>query len=382
MAPRKRQQENADLPPHVSVNVVKGIKYYRYVMPDGVRYNLGKNKSDAIDAALTLNAELNRNPDILQRIYARQQKLAEQSNPIPTLAFAIDRFLERVEQKRYAQTTLNNITQQLNRYREIWGTQRVNTIEHLQITAFLNQLSPHSYVKHKNLLEDLWGYMVHQGWCIDNLPAKTMQAILPEKQRTRHTLDAVMQIRAISPDYLQRAIDLALHSLQRRADLVKLKRTSVNVVNNTMTVLQQKTLKYANPVYIEIDMHPELGAAVQACLSTHLAFQCPYLLHYKPKRMTEQVTEGKLHKFAITEGFLSKEFAKYRDMAKVYDHLAHCQRPSFHDLRALGIVLITEKYGKDYAMALAGHADERMWKHYLKGHEGYTELKPVQISYR
>lgn len=382
MAPRKRQQENADLPPHVSVNVVKGIKYYRYVMPDGVRYNLGKNKSDAIDAALTLNAELNRNPDILQRIYARQQKLAEQSNPIPTLAFAIDRFLERVEQKRYAQTTLNNINQQLNRYRENWGGQRVNTIEHLQITGFLNQLSPHSYVKHKNLLEDLWGYMVHQGWCTENIPAKTMQAILPDKQRTRHTIEAVMKIREISPDYLQRAIDLALHSLQRRADLVKLKRTSVNVVNNTMTVLQQKTLKYANPVYIEIDMHPELGAAVQACLSTHLAFQCPYLLHYKPKRMTEQVTEGKLHKFALTEGFLSKEFAKYRDMAKVYDHLAHGQRPSFHDLRALGIVLITEKYGKDYAMALAGHADERMWKHYLKGHEGYTELKPVQISYR
>jgi integrase len=382
MAPRKRQKDNADLPPHVAVNVVKGTKYYRYTMPDGTRYNLGKNKVDAVNAALTLNAELNRNPDILQRIYARQIKLAEQSNPIPTLGFAIDQFESRIEQKKYAQTTLANIHQQLARYRAEWGHIRVNAIEHLKITGFLNHLSPHAYVKHKNLLVDLWGYCVHQGWCQENIPAKTMQAILPDKQRTRHTLDAVMQIRAISPDYLQRAIDLALHSLQRRADLVKLQRTSVNVIKNTVTVLQQKTLKYATPVHIEIDMHPELAAAVQACLSTSLAFQCPYLLHYRPKRMTDQVIDGKLHKFAITEGFLSKQFAKYRDAAKVYDDLAIGQRPSFHDLRALGIVLITERYGKDYAMALAGHADERMWKHYTKGHAGYDQNDPVRISYR
>jgi integrase len=269
----------------------------------------------------------------------------------------------------------------LNTHLSQWAGMRVNDIEHLHITAFLNALPPHAYVKHKNLLCELWAYMVHQGWCLENWPEKTMNAILPDKQRTRHTLEAVMQIRAIAPDYLQRAIDLALHSLQRRADLAKLKRSSVNIVKNTMTVLQQKTLKYANPVYIEIDMHPALSAAVQACLSTTLAAQCPYLLHYRPKRISEQ-TAGKLHKFAMTEDFLTKEFAKYRDQSGVYDHLATGQRPSFHDLRALGIVIITEQYSKEYAMALAGHADERMWKHYLKGHEGYNELKPVQISYR
>lgn len=382
MSPRKRNSDNSDLPPHVQVNTVNGTKYYRYVMPDGVRYALGKDKRDAIAAALSLNAELQRNPDILSRILKRQESLAAKKNPIPHIEFAVEKFKERIEQKKYAKTTLTNINQMLRNYLDRWAGMRVNEIEHLHITALLNELSPHAYVKHKNLLTDLWAYMIHQGWCLENWPDKTMPAILPDKQRTRHTLEAVMQIRAIAPDYIQRAIDLALHSLQRRADLAKLQRSSVNVVKNTMTVLQQKTLKYANPVYIEIDMHPELAAAVTACLSTSLAFQCPYLLHYRPKRMNDQIESGKLHKFAMTEGLLTKEFAKYRDQSGVYDHLATGQRPSFHDLRALGIVIITEKYGKEYAMALAGHADERMWKHYLKGHEGYTELKPVQISYR
>jgi len=382
MTPRKRHPTNADLLPHMEVNTVKGIKYYRYVMPDGVRYSLGNDKRDAIAAALTLNAELQRNPEILSRILKRQESLAAKANPNPQLEFAIEKFRSRIEQKKYAKTTLANINQMLKNYLDLWSGMRVNEIEHLHITALLNELSPHAYVKHKNLLVDLWGYCVHQGWCTENIPEKTMQAILPDKQRKRHTPDAVMQIRAISPDYLQRAIDLALHSLQRRADLVKLQRTSVNIVQNTVTVLQQKTLKYATPVHIEIDMHPELAAAVQACLSTHLAFQCPYLLHYRPKRMTKQVMEGKLHKFALTDGFLTKEFAKYRDRSKIYDHLPMMQRPSFHDLRALGIVLITERYGKDYAMALAGHADERMWKHYLKGHAGYDQNQPVKISYK
>jgi hypothetical protein len=38
---------------------------------------------------------------------------------------------------------------------------------------------------------------------------------------------------------------------------------------------------------------------VQAYLSTHPALQCPCLLHDQPKRMTKQVMEGKLHKFAM-----------------------------------------------------------------------------------
>ena len=382
MSPRRRLDEHADLPPHVQVNNVNGVSYFRYVMPDGVRYNLGKNKAEAIFAALSLNAELSRNPEILLRIMQRQEAHQIKKNLVPDIGFALDKFAERLDQKKYAKTTRTNINQMLNKYRQQWQGRQVDKITHLDITGFLNQLTPHAYLKHKNLMVDFWGFMLHQGWCSENWPAKTMNAILPDKQRTRHTLESVLAIRAIAPDYMQRAIDLALHSLQRRADLASMQRKAVNMPKNSLIVLQQKTVKYANPVYIEIDMHPELCAAVTACLSTRLASQCPYLLHYRPKRMNDQIANGKRHKFAMTEGFLTKEFSHWRDESGVYDHLPLAMRPSFHDLRALGIVLITEKYGKDYAMALAGHADERMWKHYTSGHVGYDTPKPVQISFK
>jgi hypothetical protein len=45
----------------------------------------------------------------------------------------------------------------------------------------------------------------------------------------------------------------------------------------------------------------------------------------------------------------------------------------------LGIYNITQKYGKKYAQALAGHATVKMTDHYLEGHEA---PKPERISYR
>lgn len=72
----------------------------------------------------------------------------------------------------------------------------------------------------------------------------------------------------------------------------------INIPANTMTVLQQKGRNYATPIYIEIDIHPDLQKAVIACLSTSLAFTCPYLLHYRPKRITPQIRDGKPHHLA------------------------------------------------------------------------------------
>lgn len=378
MSPRPRNAGNQDLPPHTTTNVVKGKTYYRYTMPDGTRHNLGTDKKAAVDAALTLNAELQRNPDILNRIMSRKRAAELVANPIPPMSYAIEQFRLRLLQKTYADSTRENHNYMLKQYLERWGDKQVDQLTVLDVAGLLNDKPAHSYIKHRILLIELWAYMTHQGWVSDNLAEKTMEAIVPKKQRLRHTIETLNTIRAISPDYLQRAIDLALHSVQRRGDLVHITRKMINIPNNTLTVLQEKSRNYANPIYIEIDMHPELSTAVMACLTTPIAFKCPYLLHYIPWRITNAVKK-KDHHLAMTDDFVSKEFAKYRDESGVYAHLKPAQRPSFHDIRALGIKLITEKYGQAYAMALAGHADERMWKHYIDGHE---ERKPVKVSFR
>ena len=96
-------------------------------------------------------------------------------------------------------------------------------------------------------------------------------------------------------------------------------------------------------------------------------------------RMNEQARNAKLHPFAVTEDHLTKQFKKYRDLSGAYDHLEPRARPSLHDLRALGIYNITQKYGKKYAQALAGHTTVKMTDHYIDGHEA---PKPEKVSYR
>jgi integrase len=87
---------------------------------------------------------------------------------------------------------------------------------------------------------------------------------------------------------------------------------------------------------------------------------------------------AKPHPFAILPDYLTKQFRKWRDESGVYDHLQPRERPSFHDIRALGIMLYFKAgYPKEYIMALAGHATEDMTNHYIDGHE---QSQPLQVS--
>lgn len=188
------------------------------------------------------------------------------------------------------------------------------------------------------------------------------------KVRQRHTLEGLRKIREVAPDWMQRAIGLALYSLQRREDLVLLQRSQIDLAGNTLTILQGKTRNYTNPVYLEIVMAGELRKTVAACISSPI--HCPYLVHAQPKLMTRQVRESKLHPFAVTANYLAKEFARIRDESGVYAHLEPRQRPTFHEIRALGIHLYEQAgFTPEYIMALSGHATKAMFERYRKDHE-------------
>ena len=376
MSPRGRTRKNHDLPQNLKVLNNQSGTYYFYVFPDGRCKSLGKNKQEAIQLTNELNLALSVNKDKLSSLL-NHHKNAPEKTKSPPFDWAVKDFTEkRLSLKTISERTRKETDYKLRQYIEFFGTTNVHKIEHSQIVSFLNDKTPHTYVKHRILLSQLWEYFVHQAWADKNHPENTMRAIMPKKVRQRHSLDKLMAIRAICPDYMQRAIDIALHSIQRLGDQVLLHRDIVDLEANTLTVLQQKSRNYAKPVYIKIYMHPELRAAVDACLSTGIP--CPYLLHYRPARMTAEIRAAKNHPFAMTEKFVTKQFQKFRDESGVYDDLEIGERPSWHDIRALGELLISEKYGHDYAQALAGHS-EKMHTHYLSGH---GEQQPELVSWR
>jgi enterobacteria phage integrase len=379
MTPKGRRPGNTDLAgTNIKINRhASGAVYYSYVLPNGRSKSLGKDKAAALTAAAVLNEQFARRPDLIAKVRAAIEPQTVVAND-PPLSWLIGDYREkRLALQRYSERSRQEIEYKLSAYDRHWGERRIQSITVLDIATFLNARSGHAQKKHRQLLRELFQFACHQGFRADNPASATMEPIVPPKKRTRHTLEALDAMRVIAPDYLVRAINLALHSLQRRGDLIRMMRSAVNLEQNTLQVLQEKTRNYPTPVFIEIDMHPELQEAVRACLAAPIA--CPYLLSYKPKRLLPKQQQKKPHHFAMSEAFISHEFARIRDDAKVYEHLAPGERPSFHDLRALGIKMVTDKYGKGYAMALAGHADERMWRHYIEGHEA---PKPVRVSFR
>lgn len=59
-----------------------------------------------------------------------------------------------------------------------------------------------------------------------------------------------------------------------------------------------------------------------------------------------------------------------RDQAGAHEHLPKAQRPTFHDVRALGMRLYTEAaFTKEYAIALSGRATEPMFERFTLDHE-------------
>jgi len=221
------------------------------------------------------------------------------------------------------------------------------------------------------MLLRLFQFAGHQGYLKINPVAVTLEKSESKKVRQRHTWEGYTKILEASPDWLNRAMRIGLYSLQRRGDVVLLNRNinKVDLDAGTITILQHKTRNYKNPVYIEIEMGEPLHKAVEDCIRS--AIPCPYLIHRRPYRMTTKTRQAKAHPFAVTPGYLTREFSELRDRVGAYAEMAPAERPTYHELRAFGSFLYEQAcYSREYIMALSGHAKESTLESYIKDHAG------------
>lgn len=387
MTPKRRDRANQDL---IGTNIkVKNrydddgkviTTYYHYIFPNGTSKSLGQDREEAKHLAAILNAKF---ADVKTQELLTGLIGAAVANPKnPPINQVLDDFNEEVLKKQVlSERSFDEKRIKLDAYKREWGQKTVQTFEVFDLSEFLKGLSYHAYVKHRKLLIDLFQFCTHKGYREDNpalatLPPPMIDQKGKKRKRKRHTWKGYQKIYGIAPDYLQRAMDVALRSLQRRSDLTGIHIPShLDLKKNTIRILQDKSRNWEKPVYIEIEMGEELREAVRRCVKSDVP--CPYLLHYRPKRITKQIRESKLHPFAMTNNFLTKEFAKYRDLSGAYDHLPKEERPTFHSLRAFGIYLYKKAgYPDEYINALDGHADNRMLERYLEGHE---DPKPIRV---
>ncbi len=373
MAPRKRTATNRELPP----NLYPNGKYWQYRNPiTGKKTSINRPLAEAIKLARAANAKL--------LPLAADEKLLQAitGEHAPTVQLLIERFdIEWLDGRKLAESTRKEIRIKLARYIKDLGKRMIGQLDVLAMAEYLDQFQNNAYTKHRGLWVQVCAFGVAKGLMERNVAKLTLAKKEAEKVRRRHTMEGVQRILEAhtTPPWLKLAIRLALLSLQRREDLVTWERSAVDLEANIIRLSPGKTENYSNPIHLEIEMGADLRQVVRECMSVPIA--SPFLLCYRPRARKREQIEAKAHWSAITDDYLTKEFAKARDACRAYDDIAEKRaRPSVHELRALGAWLYEQQgFPSEYVQALMGHADGKMTTYYQSGH-GEQQVEYARVS--
>lgn len=375
MSPRHRSKKYSHLAgSNIKAFEQRGRTYYYYVMPDGTREPLAHGDEKAsLEAAHALNRALRPSGSLVDKVLSAPPRRADATNPPFTQA--LDEFLVALSTEGLSKDYFSAQVARLEKARGAWDGMTTGEIETFHVAEFLRTLKPEPARQVRSMLDRLFRFIASRGYASLRPMADVEKPKRQKRKRARHTWDGHLAIYEASPEWLQIAINAALYSLQRRSDLVNINlERDVDLKAKTIRVLQRKTEGYDRPVYIDIEMGDTLLDTIMR--SRWSGISCPYLIHCRQKIVKRKTP--KPHHFAVTPDYLTRAYSKVRDTIKVYDHLPVEQRPGVHSLRALGIFMYTKAgFSDDYIMALAGHANESMKRHYFEGHE---KPKPVRVG--
>ncbi len=351
MAPRPRNAKNKGLPPNLYLDARYGT--YRYRRPDdGSWHGMGASKQDAIAAAKQLNSLLMAGKDLVSQVMGAEKVLVQDFIAL----FKHD----ILPQRQLAKATLDLYEVRFRQIIAAFGALAIDEVTIRMVADLLDTLTPRASNQARALLADLFNHACAKGLCPDNPAASTIQRI-ERKARKRHTVEGLRAIRAVSPIWLQNAIDLALITAQRRGDILAMKFDDVR--DGHLYVIQQKTARASDAAWISFRLTPQLQTIVDRCRDNVLS---PFLIHRQPERLKQKQQQHKEHWTHIEERYLTRAFKSAREAAGCYKDWTDEEQPGFHEIRALSLHLY-KKAGKD-GQKIAGHASEEMTRNYQRDH--------------
>jgi len=342
MAPRPRTLPNCRLPPNLYANG----KYWRYKNPiTGKMTSINRPLDEAVKMAKAANTKL------APLMAGDGEMLALiTGDKVQNMRHLIDRFeKEWLPDRKYAESTLEEIGFKLERYRPDLGDMLVGHADIQVVAEYLDQFGNNAYTKHRALLVNVFKFAVARGMAERNVAELTLLKKEEEKRRQRHTMEGVQKMIAAStmPEWLKRTIRLGLLSLQRREEIVTWEKSAVDIENNTIKISPGKTEGYENSIHLKIVMGKAMRIVVTECMKSPIL--SPYLIHYQPKARHKQQIAAKENWTSVTPDYLTKSFRKSRDAAPARDHLPSDERPTFHELRVLGAWLYEQqKFPTEY----------------------------------
>lgn len=350
MTPRPRKKSNAALPPNLYQSKVNGAVYFTYKHPiTNKRHGMGRDKAKAIAAAKQLNSILITNNDLVSKVKG-----------LETIAQHIKWFKREIMPKRkYADKTAEMYETKFNQLKDGLGEDTpLEQISVTDISDLMAKLSDRSAQQLRQVGVDLFKTAIGRGFIEQNPAEQTNKPILGETIRQRLTMEQFEAIHKAAPLWLRNAMDLALITLQRREDIVSMKFDQIK--DGALYVIQEKTKKH-DTGYLKIAMGDSLSEVVARCRDDVAS---PFLIHRMPERKIKR--EG-MHWTQIKPEFVTRAFKEITDELKVFKSIKREARPTFHEIRALGIKTYKDR-GFD-PQQLAGHATAKMTKNYDSGHD-------------
>lgn len=335
---RPRNPRNRGLPPNLYKVTSKGNTYYVYRNPTTKRSkSLGTDGSLAQRTARALNARLSHSIDV--------ESLATRVlTPSDPLSQYIERYLNVLIPARRSRKgnalspkTVHEYTIQLRHVNEALGSMNTSQISRRHVTDFLERFPPTLRNRYRSLLHGLFAHAVAEGRCTENPVSGTLKST-EIVTRPRLTMAEFIATYRRAEPWFRRAMVVALRTLQRRNDVAAWTYEG-NVDGDYLLVVQHKT-KARLRIRMTHAMRKAIGVGTG------------YIVH----------RDGR----PVSQDMLTRAFQSARPAGV---------RATFHEIRALGAVLLSER-GID-PQALLGHADPQMTRVYLDRHE--TKWQEIEL---
>jgi integrase len=357
---RPRNKMNAGLPDNLyRVHDKRTDKtYYTYRDPrSGKRHGLGDDRETAISDAKALNAA----------IYAsvRAAKLEALANPqpkSPSMKKVVIRHLQLCETVRKLSDNTMRSKKSTSKFwlASLGEDTPISSVSVRDIVEVLETYAdrPRMAQSMRSAAIDIWKDAMQEGWVSDNIPLKS-RALTVEVQRSRLTLDDFNKIHAVAlknrDKWIVRAMELALVTAQRREDVSAMqfkhnKDATAWADEYAMCVIQGKT---GNKLRIPLDVGVNgltVGGVIKACRDSAVS---KWIIHHSRPGTKSQPGDQ------VWIDTISRRFADMRDAAGVTGEEGKTP-PTFHEIRSLAIRLYADKFGPEFAQAIAGHKDAAM----------------------
>ena len=260
-------------------------------------------------------------------------------------------YLKKIASASYAWNRLQDVT-------------TAHVAEHIQ--QITSESGSPSAINFRARLSDVFRMAETQGLIpAGSNPVRATYAPTRSVKRERLSLDQFLAIREVAPIWLQRAMNLALVTAQRREDITRMR--FADFKDGKLHVEQGKTgvrLSISGAIRLEaVDLSVEqvVGNCRDLIISRHMVHHVKHVARVKPGE-------------PIDPNGLSNGFAKARVAAGIEAEKGRTP-PSFHEIRSLSERLYKAERGAEFAQAILGHKHASMTAVYddLRG-KGWAEV--------